>query len=633
MRKRIYNSFIFAVGIACLIVLAGCGDGGGGGVSAPTRTEQTINNEIQRQGASWRAAENQISQLPEAERRSLNGLIPETNTATRVAMKNELSAAQLPTALDWRDRDGVNWVTSVKTQGVCGSCVAFASLGVAEAVTRIAGNNAVLDADLSESDLFSCGGSGGLCSSGWRLSSAANKLKDQGVVDEACLPYQAADNVCAGKCSSWESRVSKIDSWVWSPADGASIKNYLLQGPVLASMKVYTDFFYYQSGTYQHVWGELEGHHAVAIVGYNDAGQYWIAKNSWGTAWGESGFFKIKYGDSEIENNVIALQKASNPAGVTASVFPTSATLSGGQAQVTLTCSANGTVSLLEGRCNSTDAWSSIPTGATKTCTYSAAGSYTPGCRVNGASSDNVDSPVTVYTAVNLLPTASASASASSGTAPLAVNFTGGCTDADGTCVTYSWNFGDGSTTSSSQNPSHTFTTAGTFTVTLTVTDDRGGTGTATRTITVSPTVNQSPTASASASATYGAAPLAVNFTGGCTDPDGTCVTYSWDFGDGSSTSSSQSPSHTFTTAGTFMVRLIATDNSGATDQKTVIVEVYSSVATQPKEISEGMHHTCALLNNGNVKCWGDNSSGQLGDGTTTERRTPTDVSSLSGVK
>ena len=73
-------------------------------------------------------------------------------------------------------------------------------------------------------------------------------------------------------------------------------------GPFEALMVVYQDFYSYRSGVYRHVWGSSVGVHAVAIVGYDDSLGYWIAKNSWGTGWGEAGWFRIAYGDSSIDN-------------------------------------------------------------------------------------------------------------------------------------------------------------------------------------------------------------------------------------------------------------------------------------------------------------------------------------------
>jgi parallel beta-helix repeat protein len=56
------------------------------------------------------------------------------------------------------------------------------------------------------------------------------------------------------------------------------------------------------------LWGKLEGGHWITIVGFDDAQKCWICKNSWGTYWGERGWFRIKYGECGIENHAIYLK-------------------------------------------------------------------------------------------------------------------------------------------------------------------------------------------------------------------------------------------------------------------------------------------------------------------------------------
>lgn len=95
---------------------------------------------------------------------------------------------------------------------------------------------------------------------------------------------------------------------------------------------------------------------------------------------------------------------------------------------------------------------------------------------------------------------------------------------------------------------------------------------------------NQPPTANPSANPTSGVAPLTVNFTGGGSDPDGTIVGYSWNFGDGG-TSTQQNTSHTYNTAGTYTARLTVTDNGGATGSATVTITVTTAPPPPPAEI------------------------------------------------
>ena len=86
------------------------------------------------------------------------------------------------------------------------------------------------------------------------------------------------------------------------------------------------------------------------------------------------------------------------------------------------------------------------------------------------------------------------------------------------------------------------------------------------------PSQNQSPTAVASADVFSGPAPLTVNFSSaGSIDPDGSLVSYAWDFGDGGS-ATAVNPSHTYTTAGSYTATLTVTDNEGATASATVSI-------------------------------------------------------------
>ena len=140
--------------------------------------------------------------------------VPEQARVTPV-----VRAAGLPSHFDWTKQGGQNWMTSVKNQGGCGSCVAFAAVGATEGTIQdIAANNPSWNLDLSEQHLFSCGG--GTCSGGWYISSALNYLQHYGTPDESCSPYQADGQVsCSNSCPDWQSRAFKISSWSWVAAN------------------------------------------------------------------------------------------------------------------------------------------------------------------------------------------------------------------------------------------------------------------------------------------------------------------------------------------------------------------------------------------------------------------------------
>ena len=165
--------------------------------------------------------------------------------------------------------------------------------------------------------------------------------------------------------------------------------------------------------------------------------------------------------------------------------------------------------------------------------------------------------------------TAGFSASPTSGCAPLLVNFTNSTTPSTGT--SYSWTFGS-SGTSVLTNPSTSFTSPGTYVVTLTATNG-GQTSTYSMTITVYPP----PTVSFTASDTTVCPGTPITFTNGTTGGVPGPVSYTWGFGDGTPTTSTVSPVHTYTASGDYTVTLLATNSSGCSSTlvKTNYIHVF----------------------------------------------------------
>jgi len=218
---------------------------------------------------------------------------------------------QAPPFWDWRSVNGTDWTTSVKDQlqDVCGSCWAFGALGSLEAMVKIWNDDPTADVDLSEQYMLSC--SSGGCD-GWYWFNTLYWLKNNGAIPESCLPYEADDTVpCEAKCEDWRDSLVGIDGYKAVSSDVESIQNALVQyGPLPTTMDVYADFYpNYTGGVYRHTYGEYIWGHIVTIVGYDntwggDGEGYWIVKNSWGTAWGEDGWFRIAYGECDLEKGV-----------------------------------------------------------------------------------------------------------------------------------------------------------------------------------------------------------------------------------------------------------------------------------------------------------------------------------------
>jgi PKD repeat protein len=170
--------------------------------------------------------------------------------------------------------------------------------------------------------------------------------------------------------------------------------------------------------------------------------------------------------------------------------------------------------------------------------------------------------------------------------------FTDQSTAAAGATVTaWAWVFGDG-TTSTEQNPVlHHYTKEYrsplrpvSFTVSLSVTDNNGLTNKVTKAVPVSAPANIPP----AARFTSACADLSCSFTDLSSDDDGTVVGFHWNFGDGSVVES-QNSTHSYASAGTYVVELTVTDDSGATGILSQPVTVTGAQTAAPPTISIGV--------------------------------------------
>lgn len=257
---------------------------------------QVLQDSIRSEKARWTAGETSLSNLPEEEWGRLVGLDAAPPTGPQVP---EPPLKFLPSSVDWRDKGG-NFVTTPKNQGKCGSCWSFAMTGALESYVLRKRNTPGADLDLSEQVYVSCS-SVGSCKGGILFP---RFLVREGLPQEAAYPYTATNGSCSEAASGWQQKAHKIEGWgmVWPSLSKikAALAHY---GPLPTSMQVYADFMHYKSGVYSRVNGKPLGGHAVLLVGYNDAEEYFIVKNSWGSDWGENGFFRIDY--SQMHSLVI----------------------------------------------------------------------------------------------------------------------------------------------------------------------------------------------------------------------------------------------------------------------------------------------------------------------------------------
>jgi hypothetical protein len=234
----------------------------------------------------------------------LGGALPSPGIRDTPKRAAPLSAAGAGRAVsvDWRNRWGWPWITTVQDQNPCESCWAFCSTGVAESMVRI---EHCFWSKRSEGDVHD--GMGAKCGNGGWHDSALDWIQQNGICDLTCYPYKTDDSPYA-PTPDRPGRTEKIDGHV-DIGDIEQQKVWLDSvGPLGCAFEVFHDFDVFGSvgvGVYRKNNAPdnfSRGLHCVMIVGYDDNLQAWLIKNSWGAAWHNDGYAWIGYGEVSIDH-------------------------------------------------------------------------------------------------------------------------------------------------------------------------------------------------------------------------------------------------------------------------------------------------------------------------------------------
>ena len=213
--------------------------------------------------------------------------------------------------VDWRNRFGRLWITSIRDQGGSQNCWAFAMTALYEAMVRIEHS---LWTRRSEGE--AARGTGKQAWDLGNLGEAGIFVERYGLADPDCFPWSEAAALYTSKphgasmaatplstTSDRSGRTMRIDAGAMTSLSTAAQKKQWIDlvGPVAVMITPPSDFGSLRDGVYVPTAAGPGPAHALLVVGFNDVDQYWIVKNSWGTGWGVGGFGKVGYAANIIE--------------------------------------------------------------------------------------------------------------------------------------------------------------------------------------------------------------------------------------------------------------------------------------------------------------------------------------------
>jgi len=231
-----------------------------------------------------------------------------------------LKPTDIPDSWDWRNVKGKNYATVSRNQHLpqyCGSCWAFATTSALGDRLRIANDAQFPEFELAPQVLVDCV-NGSTCHGG-SPNRAYEYIRVNGIPDETCAPYLAIDQQCTPEniCKNCEPDFSKPDAKCSAQkdyplhyvAEHGTVKGednmkaeIYARGPISCTIAVTSALVTYTGGVFNDTTGAKDLDHEISVVGWGveRAVPYWIIRNSWGTYWGDKGWFKLIRGKNNL---------------------------------------------------------------------------------------------------------------------------------------------------------------------------------------------------------------------------------------------------------------------------------------------------------------------------------------------
>lgn len=302
LKQKWYLGLVVVAALAVLITVPFLQADQRGGVDEydPVLKKEAIQQELEAMRAIIAAEGHQFTVGPnpamQYDLKQLCGLrtdFPLPTVHLNTALKNTVDLAR-PASLP---SSYTGYYTSIKDQGACGSCWAFAAVGLLESMIL---KHDSIEVDLSEQYMLSCNPWGWGCNGGYWPN---DMLVDPGAAMESCFPYVATEVPCKDTCATPYS----IQGWDFVTEDNVVPDVELIKQAIYTygavSAGVYADrwFQYYTSGVLTRCKRRVNwSNHAIILCGWDDAKGAWLLKNSWGPNWGENGFMWIQYNCNRV---------------------------------------------------------------------------------------------------------------------------------------------------------------------------------------------------------------------------------------------------------------------------------------------------------------------------------------------